>query len=173
MVKSNSKPQSTLRKTVQKTLLFCGEGNAEVAMLTYLKAIYAPRDCGVIVTIKNAHGKGAANVIHCTINAAQIASYDSVCAVFDTDTDWNEAVKAKAKRNCIHVFPLSPCLEAVLCRALGLSTEGLTPQLKAQVKDKTGMEAHYNGFFEQVIAPVHEAFIAQADIAAMINRIKR
>jgi hypothetical protein len=141
-------------------------------MLNYLKAIYAPRRCEVRVKIINAHGKGAANVINCTINAAQIADYDTVCAVFDTDTDWNDAVKAKAKRNHIHVFPLEPCLEAVLCRALGLTRAGLTQQFKTIIKDKTGMEAHQDGFFERVIKPVHEVFTSQGEVAGMIECMK-
>lgn len=172
MAKHASKSESSSRRTVRKTVLFVGEGNAEVAMLNYLKAIYAPRRCGVSVTIKNAHGKGAENVINCAINAAQIASYETTCAVFDTDKDWNDSVKAKAKRNRIHVFTLAPCLEAVLCRTLGLSSEGLTQQLKARIKDKTDMEAHHDGFFDRLIAPVHEAFIVQAEIAVMIAKMK-
>lgn len=172
MAKPASKPVSLSRKAVRKTVLFVGEGNAEVAMLNYLKAIYASRSCGVSVTIKNAHGKGAANVINCAITATQNASYDITCAVFDTDKDWNDAVKAKAKRNRIHMFPLEPCLEAVLCRALGLSSEGLSPQLKARIRNETGMEAHNAEFFEQMISPVHETFITQSEIARMIKTMQ-
>lgn len=172
MAKRTTKPESSSRRTVRKTVLFVGEGNAEVVMLNYLKAIYAPRGSGVGVTIRNARGKGAENVINCAINAAQTASYDTVCAVFDTDKDWNDTVRAKAKRNRIHVFPLAPCLEAVLCRTLALSSEGLTHQLKGRIKDKTGMEAHHDDFFERLIAPVHEAFIVQVEIAVMIAKMQ-
>ena len=43
----------------QKTLLIVGEGRHEEAFLNHVKLRYAPRGCGLAVTIKNARGKGA------------------------------------------------------------------------------------------------------------------
>jgi hypothetical protein len=50
----------------QRTLLLVGEGYHEEAFLSHVKQIYAPRGCGLAVTIKNAHGKGAMHVIDWT-----------------------------------------------------------------------------------------------------------
>ena len=43
----------------QRTLLIVGEGRHEEAFLNHVKQLYAPRGCGLSVTIKNARGKGA------------------------------------------------------------------------------------------------------------------
>ena len=51
---------------VQRTLLIVGEGGAEEAFLKHVKHLYVPRGCGLIVTIKNARGKGAQHVINWT-----------------------------------------------------------------------------------------------------------
>ncbi|MEI2642189.1 MAG: hypothetical protein V9G10_07610 [Candidatus Nanopelagicales bacterium] len=40
-----------------------GEGDAEVLFMQHLKSLYVQRGSGVVVTIKNARGKGAAHVV--------------------------------------------------------------------------------------------------------------
>jgi hypothetical protein len=43
----------------RRTLLIVGEGADEQAFLSYLKQQLVPRRAGLMVTIKNAKGKGA------------------------------------------------------------------------------------------------------------------
>ncbi|MDP2112135.1 MAG: hypothetical protein Q8N48_08415 [Thiobacillus sp.] len=69
----------------QRTLLIVGEGRHEEAFLNHVKQLYAPRGCGLSVTIKNARGKGAGHVIDWTIGQAAIAKFDDVAAMLDTD----------------------------------------------------------------------------------------
>ena len=44
-----------------ETLLLVGEGETEVAFLSHVKALYAPRGCGLAIKVICARGKGAAH----------------------------------------------------------------------------------------------------------------
>ena len=126
-----------------KTLLLVGEGGAEEAFLRYLKAAYCPRGCGVAVTIKNAHGKGAGNVIDVAIRAAKGAAFDTKAVLLDTDQDWNDKTRKQAKLNKITVLLSTPCFEATLLSIHQHSIDGCTPeQLKRNFKTAFGSEAH-------------------------------
>ena len=47
----------------KRTLLMVGEGADEKAFLSYLKEQLVPRGAGLVVTVKNAKGKGAKGVL--------------------------------------------------------------------------------------------------------------
>lgn len=113
-----------------RTLLIVGEGDTEVAFLTHVKRLYAPRGCGLMVTIKNAHGLGAKHVIDWTRRQTANADYDAVAAMLDTDQDWSEAVAKQAKSARIEVLKSEPCFEAMMLRLLGQSTAGDSKALK-------------------------------------------
>ena len=115
-----------------KTLLIVGEGLDEEAFLKYLSSKLVTRGAGLKVTIKNAKGKGAKHVIDWTIRQAGIAHYDSVAALFDTDTDWTQAVKQQAKKHKILLLTSDPCFEAMLLRMLGITPEVDAKKLKKQ-----------------------------------------
>ena len=115
-----------------KTLLIVGEGLDEEAFLKYLSSKLVTRGAGLKVTIKNAKGKGARHVIDWTIRQAGIAHYDNVAALFDTDTDWTQAVKQQAKKHKILLLKSDPCFEAMLLRMLGITPEVDAKKLKKQ-----------------------------------------
>ena len=115
-----------------KTLLIVGEGLDEEAFLKYLSSKLVTRGAGLKVTIKNAKGKGAKHVIDWTIRQAGIAHYDNVAALFDTDTDWTQAVKQQAKKHKILLLKSDPCFEAMLLRMLGITPEVDAKKLKKQ-----------------------------------------
>jgi len=48
-----------VKRKTYRTLLLVGEGATEVAFLKHVKSLFVPRDAGLKVTIKDAHGKGA------------------------------------------------------------------------------------------------------------------
>jgi hypothetical protein len=112
---------------IQRTLLIVGEGYHEEAFLNHVKQLYAPRGCGLKVTIKNAHGKGAQQVIRWTCRQIANADYDSVAALLDTDADWNSKSEKLARTKKIKVLKLEPCFEAMLLRLLGVTTIGDAP----------------------------------------------
>jgi hypothetical protein len=117
----------------QRTLLIVGEGYHEEAFLNYVKHLYAPRGCGLSVTVKNARGKGAKHVIVWTIRQTANADYDKVAAMLDTDTDWTDAVGKQARAKKIQVLASVPCFDAVMLRLLGKSPAGDTKALKRQL----------------------------------------
>jgi hypothetical protein len=128
-------------RVVWQTLLIVVEGEAEIAFVRHLKAIY--RDAlGRAVQEANAHGKGGRHVLKTAIRRASNRDYDKVILLLDTDTDWSEADRARARRSRIDVIESSPCLEAWLLRILGVGAEGDTRYFKQLFRQSVGCEAH-------------------------------
>lgn len=127
------------RRHVARTVLLVGEGNSEVVLLRHLKAIYVIRGSGVAVTIKNAHGKGAAHVVDVAIRQSRNAEFDLKAVLLDTDTDWNDKTKATARKAKVQVVAADPCLEALLLAAHGYPVQGkTTANLKQEFSDRFG-----------------------------------
>lgn len=120
-----------MRRQVLRTVLLVGEGDSEVQWLQHLKGLYVLRGCGVAVTIKNARGKGAGHVVDMTIRHALNAAFDVKAAVLDTDTDWDEKTRAKARKGKVQVIAAEPCLESLL---LALHHEPVQGRSSAQLK---------------------------------------
>lgn len=135
----------------QRTLLIVGEGYHEEAFLNHVKQLYAPRGCGLSVTVKNARGKGAKHVIDWTIRQIANTAYDSVAAMLDTDTDWTAAVDKQAKTKKIRVLKSEPCFDAVMLRLLGKNLVGdaktLKKHLAPYVNDDPTMRQNYAAHF--------------------------
>lgn len=117
----------------QRTLLIVGEGYTEEAFLNHVKQLFAPRGCGLQVTIKNARGKGAQHVIEWTIKQTANTAYDTVAAMLDTDADWSPAVAKRARIKKINVLKSEPCFEALMLRLLGQTPSGDAKVLKKQL----------------------------------------
>ena len=131
------------RRQVARTVLVVGEGDAEVRFLQHLKALYVLRGSGVVVTIKNARGKGAAHVVDFAVRQSRNAAYDLVVALLDTDADWNDQTRAAARKGKVHVVPCHPCLEAVLLSVYHAPVLGRnTLQLKQDFDARFGGPAH-------------------------------
>jgi hypothetical protein len=128
-------------RKAQRTLLIVGEGHDEVAFLTHVKSIFITRGCGLSVTIKNAQGKGAKRVVEYTIGQKKNAQYDQTAALLDTDTDWNEKVRALAETNSIVVLKSEPRLEDMLLRVMGKSNEGSSKALKKRLRNELAGDA--------------------------------
>jgi len=70
-------------RVVRQTLLVVGEGDAEIAFVRHLKAIY--RDAlGRAVQEANAHGKGGRHVLETAVQRARNRDYDKVILLLDT-----------------------------------------------------------------------------------------
>jgi hypothetical protein len=122
---------------VQKTLLIVGEGYHDEAFLNHVKRLPGACGNGVRITIKNAHGKGALNVIDYAEKLSRNFGYDHVAALFDADTDWTTKAAQKAKQAKIQVLLATPCLEAMLLRCIG-RIPGDPHQLKDQLAPLVG-----------------------------------
>jgi len=135
----------------RRTLLIVGEGYHEEAFLNHVKQLYAPRGCGLAVTVKNARGKGAMHVIDWTIKQIANIAYDTVAAMLDTDKDWSPKVAKQAKVKKIQVLASEPCFDAVMLRLLDLRAEDeakvlkrrLAPYLDNEPTQRESYEKHF------------------------------
>jgi hypothetical protein len=131
------------------TVLIVCEGYAEAAFIKHCKALWLERGAGLVVTIKNARGKGAAQVVNYALRQAANAQYDRLFALLDTDTDWTDTVKTEAEDGGLTVLAANPCIEAEL---LALHIESMrskvASKLKQQFRKRFGGEAHDKKVYE-------------------------
>lgn len=140
------------KRKLVPTLLAVGEGESEEAFLKHIKQFPQCRNNGKKITIKNAHGKGAAHVIDFAIRVSKHFNYDVVFVLFDTDTDWNEAVRKKAEKNKLKMVKSDPCLEAMLLRALGVHPDmnaSLKKQFSPYINHDSTEAENYREFFHE------------------------
>jgi hypothetical protein len=122
-------------RTVQRTVLLVGEGQAEKYFLEHCKSLYLERNAGISIFIKNANGYGANGVVDYAIRQMQIPQYDACYALLDTDADWSLDVAHKAEQHGVTTLLAQPCLEALLLAIHSERTHGKsTKQLKKQFK---------------------------------------
>ena len=124
-----------------KTVLLVGEGHSEDAFLRYIRGLYAPRNCGVVVTISNAHGKGPAHIIDHTIGQMRAPKdYSITAAVLDNDLDCPGSHLQKARSNRIALIWSSPCFEALLLEILEQHVPSRTQHCKAKFATTYGID---------------------------------
>lgn len=133
-------------RQVRRTVLLVGEGLAEVGFLNHLKALYVARGSKAI-TVKNAKGRGGKAVLNYARRQREAAEYDQVAVLLDTDTDWDDAQRASARRMKIAVFEASPCIEALLLSIAGHAAPHTTAHCKKVFKQIFGAQAHEAGLF--------------------------
>lgn len=133
------KPAKRSEREQRRTVLIVGEGHAEAVFLQHCKSLYTIRSGGITVNIKNAHGKGAGNVVDYAIKQNCLAAYDACYALLDADTDWTRAVEKRAKSHKVQILLADPCLEALLLQVHAQTVDGNnTQQLKTQFKGYFG-----------------------------------
>ncbi len=123
-------------------MLIVGEGFAEVELLKYLRILFVPRGAGLALTIDNARGKGAKNVVAVAYAKSRVYDYDHVWVLLDTDKDYDERLVADAKRKKVHIAACDPCLEAALLCIKGIEPTGRSAEIKRQFEARFAMAAH-------------------------------
>ena len=148
-----SLPSAKTRK-VKETLMIVCEGDAEIAFVRFVKRTYADA-LGRAVQVYNVQGKGGKNVLETGLRRAKNnRATDKLVLLLDTDQDWNDALRARARKARAGKHPISvieahPCLEAWLLQILDAETEGDTRHMKQQFKACTGVEAHEPEWMER------------------------
>lgn len=146
----------TKTRTVKETLLIVCEGDAEIAFVRFVKRTYADA-LGRAVQEHNAKGKGGKHVLETGLRRAKNnRAYDKVVLLLDTDQDWNDELRARARKARVGKHPISvieanPCLEAWLLQILGAETEGDTRHMKQKFQAHTGVEAHEPEWMERLL----------------------
>ncbi len=167
----------TKNRAVRETLLVVGEGDAEVAFVRHAKRTYSDV-LGRSVQEINAHGKGGKHVLDTARRRANNRDHDKVVLLLDTDTDWGDEERAKArksrvgKRGKLDVIESEPCLEAWLLKILGVEAEGDTRHMKRVFKATTGCEAHEPDWLGQLTrAVLDEARERVPQLAELMNHM--
>lgn len=111
-----------------KTLLVVVEGDTEMAFLGHLKSIYALRNCGHSVRIKNAHGKGPGNVIAKAVR--EQGQFDCRVALYDADIPLTDADRRAANAARLPLLSPQPAIEGLLLAILGRAVPGSTDECK-------------------------------------------
>lgn len=143
-------------RTVKETLLIVCEGDAEIAFVRFVKRTYADV-LGRAVQEHNAKGKGGKYVLEAGLRRAKNnRASDKMVLLLDTDKDWNDALRARARKARVGKHPISvieanPCLEAWLLQILGAEIEGDTRHMKQQFEAYTGVDAHEPEWMERLL----------------------
>lgn len=132
-----------------------GEGLAEVALATHLRALYTRGNAGAEVTVRNARGKGARHVVDYAIRQRHANDYNEVCALLDADTDWNERTQSLARKGGIRVVLSDPCLECSLLRVVGVQPPATTHECKERFLAQFGGPAHQEGLIARSFQREH------------------
>ena len=131
-----------VRRSIKRTLRIVGEGYAEQYFLEHLRATYLRRTGSISLKITNARGKGGKAVLDHALRPQIRAGFDSIAVLVDTDQDWNDAQRCRAKNNGIVVLESDPCLERVLLEIHGTVVTGSSRQLKREFNTRFGLDAH-------------------------------
>jgi hypothetical protein len=165
-------------RTVKETLLVVCEGDAEIAFVRFVKRTYADA-LGRAVQEHNAKGKGGKHVLESGLSRAKNnRAYDKVVLLLDTDKDWNDALRARARRARVGKHPVSvieanPCLEAWLLEILGVETEGDTRHMKQKFTAHTGVDAHEPEWMKRLLNRdlLDEARARVSQLAELMNHM--
>jgi hypothetical protein len=112
------------------TLLIVHEGYAEGSLLAHLKTLYVSRSSTLALTMQNARGGGGRHVLDHALRVRRRTTFDEVAILTDTDQDWDDAQRERARAGRILALESSPCLEAWL---LGVHRHAV-PANGAQIK---------------------------------------
>ena len=131
----NSPRRSAPRRAVRPTLLLVGEGDTETAFLGHLRSLYCRDGMGVETTIRNAHGKGASNVIKKAVNLTRNIEYNCCVALLDTDIPWTDKDRKLARQGKINLLGSSPCIEGLFLLILNRHVPESTDECKNAIKN--------------------------------------
>lgn len=167
----NTKRRGRIQRVARTTLLIMGEGYAEVEFLSILRREYTANRQGVQLTIANAYGKGARNVIQQAINRRN--GFDRTGALFDTDTDWNDTVKKMGEKHGLILLPCEPCLEgSLLLPIMGVKPLATTAQNKALFEKLAGAQAHANGVLTKAITRARLDVAEEQQLEPLLSLLK-
>ena len=138
-----------LRRQVRHTVRIVCEGRADESFVKHVRSLYLARQGNVALTTKVAHGKGGRHALTLACSRHVRAGIDTVAILIDTDQDWNDQLRAIARRAGIQVLESQPCLEAWLLRVLGVEVTPRTADCKRIFADRCGGEAHEDGIYQR------------------------
>jgi hypothetical protein len=130
------------RRVIVSAVLVVGEGKSELVLLRHIKAHFVQRGGGMTVKVLGGYGKGGKGVIDYAVSRSRGADYDRRVALLDTDADWNDVQRARARAEGILVVESVPCLEAWLLSIHRIQGERSSAAHKAEFEQQFGGPAH-------------------------------
>lgn len=125
-----------------RAVLAVGEGHAELAWLRHLKALYLPRGCGTTLKIQGGYGKGGKGVIDYAESVSNGADYAARIVILDTDVDWDDTQRRRARTLLFDVIESEPCIEAWLLSSHGDARPRSSPECKRAFSRRFELPAH-------------------------------
>lgn len=129
-------------RAVRETVLIVGGGYAEEAFLKHLKSLYTSKAAGRSLTVGNARGGRAVDVVAEAGRIGRRLPHKILVALFDAALDSKGSATKVAQKNKIVAVSCDPCLEAVLLRLHGDLTERDTAGHKGAFAHRFGSPAH-------------------------------
>lgn len=127
---------------IKRSIIAVGEGKAEAAFLEHVKAVYMPRGCGVSLKVKPALGKGGKGVLDYAERQCAGLDYDVRIVLLDTDVDWNDGQRRRARQLGFVVVESTPCLEAWLLAIHRDHRPRISAHHKREFEARFGHPAH-------------------------------
>jgi hypothetical protein len=148
------------------TLLLLREGLAEVELARVMRDFFLPRGCGTALSFENAHGSGGANALNIALKRQRESAYDAYGVLVDTDQNWSDEDRRRAREADIFCIENNPCLEATLLTVGGHRAHANTHHNKAQFERAYGAPPHREGVIARhFTAELFSA--ARADVIAI------
>lgn len=129
--------------------MLVSEGDADDEYARVARDRYLPRNCGVVLQRRNAHGYGGARALHLALDLQAERTYDQYAILIDTDAHWGDDERLRAQQAGIAVIEHSPCLEAVLLNIHGHRIYSNTHENKAAFERIYGAPAHRHGVIDR------------------------
>ena len=131
-----------VERRVRRTLCIVCEGYAEVELVRHIRQLYLARSGEIALQTRNARGGGGRAALDLALSPRVRGAYDSIAIFVDTDKDWDDVQRQRARTRHINVLESSPCLESWLLAVAGHRTGGGAAQLKREFATRFGAEAH-------------------------------
>jgi hypothetical protein len=138
-----------VRRSHHTILLVC-EGYADDELARVIRDIYLSRNCGINLSRKNARGNSGARALRLAQQFKHhTPQYDEYAVLVDTDADWGDSERARARSAGIICVENAPCLEATLLIVDGQSTHRDSHDNKRVFKELYGGPAHQKGVIQR------------------------
>lgn len=171
---SRSNPWKQKPRHTRHTTLIVVEGDTELALVNYLKALCG-RNCGTRVTTENAHGGSGDFVLNQAIKLCK--AYNARACLYDTD----RAPKVKkhilkAKQLGIQKIKSTPCIEALLLEILEEKVPASTEDCKRVMQRIVGNDsltevATFEKYFPEQLIERRKSEVSQ--LGALMELINR
>lgn len=163
--------QRSFQRRARRTVRIVCEGDAEVCLVRHLRSLYLSGGAGHSVSHRNARGRGGQRALELATSTQVRQGVDHIAILIDTDQDWDDDLRTKARQKRVHVAESAPCLEAWLLQVAGHRPPDNSAACKRAFKEKFGGEAHQEEIYSQYFN--RSVFDAARSVAPVLDQLLR